>query len=353
MKAKLVFSLIVIIIAIAASLGATMAWFTDEAIAPENVFTAGSVLISAEETYVINAEKMNNVNPGDCFVKCFEIENEGSKSIELRLNDFAGQWEDLEGWGPVYIAPVPGSGWVMNFNEETNGFEFYYTGGPVASGESVTLCILVHFNGIEMTNLYQGKTFTLNGIFQAVQASNDAPGEVWGGSWNALFGMSDEAALISGTSAEYASYFYENGVFKFEPCLEENGNGNGNGNGGTNGEETAYAGNTSGTPQPWWYYLVYEGTETTQTIWAGQTNVVGSVTVSDPVNDEITITINLDSGWSLQNVSEAVKIQGYDSGWDQSWSNPGGFNTYKGNDLVISGVPVYDYYVIHLDVKED
>lgn len=57
MKAKIIISLIVIIIALTASLGATLAWFTDEAVVPENVFTAGSVLISAEETFVLNAEK--------------------------------------------------------------------------------------------------------------------------------------------------------------------------------------------------------------------------------------------------------------------------------------------------------
>lgn len=348
-KVKIILSMLVIVIALAASLSATMAWFTDEVAAPENVFTAGTVLISAEESYVINEEKMSNVNPGDCFVKCFEIVNEGSKTLELRMNDFVGQWEGLEGWGPVYITPVPGSGWVMNYNEDSSGFDFYYTGGPVAAGETVTLCILVHFNGIEMNNLYQGKVFTLNGIFQAVQASNDAPTEVWGSSWNTeWFAMSEEAALIAGTSATYASYFFENGVFKFEPCVEENGNGNGGGK----GEETAYAGNTSGNPQPWWYYLIYESAETTQTIWAGQTIDVGSVTVSAPVNNEVTITINL-SGWTLQNVAEPVKIQGYPAEWDQTWSNPGGFSTYKGDELVISGVPVHSFYVIHLDVIEE
>lgn len=296
---------------------------------------------------------MNNVNPGDCFVKCFEIVNDGSKSIELRLKNFVGQWEGLEGWGPVYITPVPDSGWVMKYSDEGDGFDFHCTGGPVAPDETITLCILVHFNGPEMTNLYQGKTFTLNGLFQAVQASNDAPSEVWGSSWNPdWFILSEEAALIAGTSAQYAAYFFENGEFKFEPCVEENGNGNG-GNGHSKGGETAYAGITPGNPSPWWYYLVYEETETTQTIWAGQNKVAVSVTVSDAIDEEVTIGINLDSGWVLKNVTEPVKIQGFNTGWDQSWTPPGHLNTYSGSDLVIPGVPVYYYYVIHLDVQEN
>ncbi len=360
MKAKIALSVLIIIFVFAASLGATMAWFTDQAVTPENVFTAGTVEISADETLVINSEKMSNVNPGDCFVKCFEIENEGSKAIELRLKNFIGQWNFDNANDPVYLVPVPGSDWVMKYNEDETGFDFYYTGGPVPAGETVQLCILVIFDGEIMGNEFQENIFTLNGNFEAVQASNEAPSEVWGVDWDTdWFAMNEEAALLAGTDATYAAYFYEGGTFKFEPCAEEtngngNGNGNDNGNGDDNGndngsEETAWGGDTEGDGAAWWYYYNTGGNET-QTVWAGQTINIGSVTVSDPVNGEVTITINLDSGWALQAGNETVKIQGYAEN-DVPVSRPsaGSFD-YKGNQLVVT-VAEYDIYAIHLDVE--
>ncbi len=365
MKAKIYLSILIILFVFAASLGATMAWFTDEAVAPENVFTAGTVQISADETFVLNAEKMGNVNPGDCFVKCFEIENEGSKAVEIRLKNFIGQWNFDNPSNPVYLVPVPGSDWVMKYNDEGNGFDFYYTGGPIQAGETVELCVLVLFDGNEMTNEFQGNIFTLNGGFEAVQASNEAPSELWGDDWNAdWFAMSEEDALLAGTDSTYASYFYEGGIFKFEACAEEtngNGNGNGNDNGNGNGEngngsengseETAWGGDTEGDGAAWWYYYNTDGDET-QTVWAGQTMDIGTVNVSEPENGEVTITIILNSGWTLQAGSETVKIQGYAENAVPSFRPAAGNFDYKGNQLIVT-VPEYDIYAIHLDVQSN
>ncbi len=352
MKAKILLSMLIILFVLAASLGATMAWFTDEAVAPENVFTAGTVEISADETFVLNAEKMGNVNPGDCFVKCFEIENEGTKAIELRLRNLSGQWNFNNTVDPVYIVPVPGSDWVMKYSEEGNGFDFYYTGGPIQAGETVELCVLVLFDGEEMSNEFQGGTFTLTGGFEAVQASNDAPSELWSEGWDSdWFAMSEEDALLTGTSADYAAYFYQGGAFKFEACAETtNGNGNGNGNNGNGSEETAWGGDTAGAGAAWWYYYNTEGDET-QTVWAGQTMAIGTVTVSEPDNGSVTITINLSTGWELQAGSETVKIQGYAEN-DVPGSRPSaGLFDHIGSNLVVT-VPENDIFAIHLDVEE-
>ncbi len=349
MKAKILISMFIILFVLVASLGATMAWFTAEAEVPANVFTAGTVEISADETYVSNIEKMNNVNPGDCFVKCFEIENTGSKQIELRLKDMVGQWDFDNPADPVYIMPVPGSDWVMKYNEDGNGFVFYYTGGPVDAGEVIELCVLVVFDGALMDNQFQGNTFTLTANFEAVQASNEAPSEVWGGEWDPdWFALSGAAALLAGTDETYAAYFYDGDTFKFEACVE-NGNG-GNGNGDGSGE-TAYGGDTEGAGAAWWYYFDTSG-PATQTVWAGQTTDIGTVTVSDPEDGEVTIEINLATGWDLQSGGETVKIQGYDEN-SIPGSRPasGLFTYYKGTSLTVT-VPENDIYVIHLDVQE-
>ena len=355
MKAKILLSMLIIMFVLAASLGATMAWFTAEAEVPANVFTAGTVEISAEETFVSNVEKMGNVNPGDCFVKCFEIENTGSKMIEVRLSDLVGEWDFENSVEPVYVAPVPDSGWVMKFNEDNSGYIFYYTGGPVEAGEIIELCILVVFDGVLMENEFQGGTFTLSASFEAVQASNQAPAEVWGGEWDPeWFALSGAAALLAGTDETYTAYFYDGDNFKFEACLEEsNGNG-GNGNGNGN-EETAFGGDTAvnvNSPGAWWYYFDTSGSAA-QTIWAGQTIDVGTVTVSEPDEGNVTIEINLDSGWELQAGSETVKIQGYAQG-ELPGSRPaaGLFTDYKGTSLTVT-VPENDIYVIHLDVQEN
>lgn len=112
-------------------------------------------------------------------------------------------------------------------------------------------------------------------------------------------------------------------------------------------EETAWGGNTAGEGNSaWWFY--YDNTVGgAQTIWAGQHYNVGSVEVVDN-----TLYITLTGGWELQDVSEPVKIQGYNTN-DLPTSRPaaGQFTTYKGIDLTVA-VPDYDNYAIHLDVQK-
>jgi len=63
----------------------------------------------------------------------------------------------------------------------------------------------------------------------------------------------------------------------------------------------------------------------------------------------VTITISLNSGWSLQEVSNPVKIMGYDNAPSGNPS-PGRF-TSKGSSLTVT-VPEARFYGIHLDVRE-
>jgi hypothetical protein len=106
--------------------------------------------------------------------------------------------------------------------------------------------------------------------------------------------------------------------------------------------ETGFGGNSAGNGNAWWYYYNGNGV---QTIWAGQHINAGSVTL---VNGYLHIT--LDNGWELQNVSEPVKIQAYNT-LPSSRPAAGQFTTYKGTSLTVA-VGSFAYYVIHLDVRK-
>lgn len=107
--------------------------------------------------------------------------------------------------------------------------------------------------------------------------------------------------------------------------------------------ETAFGGNSEGAGKAWWYY--YSAGCGVQTIWAGQSKEAGSVVIENGV-----ATITLKEGWSLQNVAEPVKIQGYTT-LPAVRPAAGQFTTYKGSNLINISVGVYAYYVIHLDLK--
>lgn len=115
--------------------------------------------------------------------------------------------------------------------------------------------------------------------------------------------------------------------------------------------ETAWAAGTRYvTKGNWATYTSYDNVAKIVTLFAGQTYNAGTVNLSDPNNGNVTITITLGTGWSLQNVEEAVKIQGYDVKPPAMNPAPGLFTTYKGNELTVT-VPKAKYYGIHLDVR--
>jgi len=112
-------------------------------------------------------------------------------------------------------------------------------------------------------------------------------------------------------------------------------------------EETAWAGDTEGGGARWWYYCNTDD-DPEQNITAGQHIHVGNVTISEPDDDKVTITLELTGGWELQDGDDTVKLQGYDDIPDEAPA-PGDLE-HKGTDLVWE-VDSYDYYVIHLDVQ--
>ena len=119
----------------------------------------------------------------------------------------------------------------------------------------------------------------------------------------------------------------------------------------TNGE-TAFGGNAKGGGNAWWFYLDTQ-VSSTGIIYSGQNETDGIVSVNyNAGNNTTTVTIDLGS-LQLQDVAEAVKIQGYNENTLPS-SRPaaGLFTTYKGNELIVTFSGQYRYYVIHLDVLD-
>jgi hypothetical protein len=115
--------------------------------------------------------------------------------------------------------------------------------------------------------------------------------------------------------------------------------------------DTAWADGSSYVSQGSWATFSTFAPNSVVTLYAGQTKVAGTVSLSSvDVNGNVTITVTFASDWSQQEVSESVKIQGYDSAPS---GNPaiGNFTTYKGNDLTVT-VPYYPFYGIHLDVRK-
>ena len=399
MKRKILFVALTVALVAAVIGGATMASFTAKA-EVENTFTAGTVMIEAGEEVVYGESSMANVNPGDAFKKCIPIENTGTKNIRLSMTAqleyeiawdeldfdahcFSSEWDsmadlqaaveaalaagnvtnpaDAMGYPngpfdkagnlviPVMIAPAANVDWFM---KDVDGKLVFFYDGILAPGAETKLCYIVIFDGPWMGNLWQGATFTINGLFQAVQSSNDAPQAVWGDAvWanyenvSALTEPRDRLEYDFGTA--YADYFYDDYTFKYAYLCEFG-----------NGEywyETAFGGDFEGDSAAWWYFFDTQGPETQQ-IYVAQTIDGGTVTVAVLVetngNGLNKITIDLDHGWELQDYDQAVKIQGYDDGeLPDSRPAAGTFTTYKGNELEVE-VPAYRYYVIHLDVQK-
>ncbi len=96
----------------------------------------------------------------------------------------------------------------------------------------------------------------------------------------------------------------------------------------------------------WATYTPYA--EGSVVVYAGQHHVAGTASFSAVSNGMVTISIALAEGWSLQGVSNGVKIQGYSSAPSGNPS-PGRF-AHKGNSLEVT-VPAANFYGIHLDVR--
>lgn len=185
MKRRIFVSMLIILVALAASLGATMAWFTDSPDPLTNYFTAGTLEIDADDYWKdVSTADWENVNPGDCRDKVFEIVNKGTKHSLIRFQ-FTGEWGSLEddlwvtmpGQDPTLVTVSAPDGWFFY-----DGW-WYYDGiltPEMDPNNPFTFDLEVCVKGKETGNEYQGMSYKLVFTFEAIQASNNASGEAWG-----------------------------------------------------------------------------------------------------------------------------------------------------------------------------
>lgn len=100
----------------------------------------------------------------------------------------------------------------------------------------------------------------------------------------------------------------------------------------------------------WATYTTYVPGGNTVNVYAGQNKLAGRATFSAVNNGKVTITITMDQYWSLQNVSNPVKIQEYNAIPAAGNPSPGRFSS-KGSSLTVV-MPAAPYYGIHLDVQQ-
>ncbi|TVR40701.1 MAG: hypothetical protein EA392_03175 [Cryomorphaceae bacterium] len=117
-------------------------------------------------------------------------------------------------------------------------------------------------------------------------------------------------------------------------------------------DETAWADGPRYRPKGnWATYTPYEAGDVI--LYAGQHHNAGTVNLSEVMGGMVTITITLNEGFMLNTEkSESVKIQGYMNTPPSNNPAPGLFNTYKGDQLMVT-VSAFNFYGIHLDLLRE
>jgi alternate signal-mediated exported protein len=212
MNRKILTSLIVIVLAIAAITGGTLAWFTDQTSTTSNTFTAGTVKIRADESANFTAE-VTNWNPGDHSEENLDIKNTGTKRLFLRVK-ITEEWKDTTGVGTdkiTFARDAANVDWYDNYDDDKTelipwnnegkwvniGNYWYYNEilDPTDPTNSITFLGSVGLKGAETTNAYQGATYSIDLTFDAIQVTHGAeeswgvkftPGEGNKGTWAAI-----------------------------------------------------------------------------------------------------------------------------------------------------------------------
>lgn len=200
MRAKLVVTMLTLLLVGILIGGGTMAWFTAEKETDPIVFKAGKVEIDVG-SYLLEGPDNMNWNPGDTNVVEWDIYNIGTKAIVLRVN-MGGTWTFFDSEGNVIADPVAyfdafeseddiyqnitfgltpqASGSYDPDDWKVDGDYLYYVGDPLEAGDFVTLSMTVTLDGELTGNEYMKAEYELSGVVEAVQASNGAPEAVWG-----------------------------------------------------------------------------------------------------------------------------------------------------------------------------
>ena len=163
MKKKVIISLVLIAI-MAFGIGAgSYAWFTSEAKSEDNVFTAGTLKIEANETKRFEKD-INNIYPSWEDSNTITIVNAGTLPLKFRVLMEASESELFSGDYPLQIK--------INDEDYTSVEDFEpFVFGSLDVGASVDLEISYKLPE-GASNDYQGKTGTLSFTFEATQTEN-------------------------------------------------------------------------------------------------------------------------------------------------------------------------------------
>ncbi len=193
MSRKAILSVAIIILAFAAIGGATMAWFTDSE-ELTNTFTAGTLTIDGSDYWkgYEPGDIWDNVNPGDCKDKVFKITNTGSKYVLIRFS-MSGDWLDMVDGDPDLVTITAPDGWESKVDGQ--GVTWWYLNEKIAPEGFFEFELKVCIDGAGTGNEYQGKSFKLDFDFEAIQASNNASGDLWG--VDSLYNPADEMTALN------------------------------------------------------------------------------------------------------------------------------------------------------------
>ncbi len=255
MKKKILVSTLIILVVVAASLGATMAWFTDQSDPIENTFTAGTVEIKADESWAVG-HTHRNWNPGDCTGKEIKVRVVGTKRVFIRA-DIEEKWFNLKALdlngnvlldsmgNPVLASPTsyvyydgrtaPNIKWQIKKTDLANPSEFvyadwpanqwqqvgshwYYSGiltpsGSIPAGISeILVTSRVCLDGPGTSNAYQGASYKLNIDFEAIQVTHEAAFLQWG----AGFHVDKWYPVVLEGAAGNNTIYLQGGVWKLQ-----------------------------------------------------------------------------------------------------------------------------------------
>lgn len=124
------------------------------------------------------SNSQNKWNPGDVELLHYYVENTGTQQLNFRLN-LNGGW----------LSGLPSSNVEIQLGSSMNpayweivGQTVYYK-KPVEPGERVPVHLIVVLNGPATVDTYQGQSYVMSPVFDAIQASNLAPYHEWGVSY--------------------------------------------------------------------------------------------------------------------------------------------------------------------------
>ena len=175
-KKKKVFMLALVVICLAILACGTAAYFTDD-VRTRNVITTGDVEIDllewadADETVPFPENGVSGVMPGMSVTKIVRVKNTGTAAAFVRVKaekavrlaqDVVGQTNP-----DLITLNIDREHWT-----EQDGW-FYYCEAVAPGTQTAPLFTAVSFAGLEMGNLYQNATATVEVFAQAVQVKNN------------------------------------------------------------------------------------------------------------------------------------------------------------------------------------